>query len=462
LLADALDPGFIDAHVRALRDRVAEAGVDEVAAATSSEHGVAEADAGRAAALVMRALADAEPVPAPRAEPGGAVEPYIPRDAVESLIQTVVEQRLREAPEARLIDPGELAADDPRAAIGGATAAVRDTTQFGPQDGRWVGEILKAVVARIARGTHPFNPKPAEHQVDDRARLLVVGDWGTGNAGARRVSAAMVEAIEETLSEGRQVHVIHLGDVYYSGDAGEYRDRVLAPGRWPVTEELNGRGVTSWSLNGNHDMYSGGWAYFEKLLGDGRFALQRAPDDRPTSWFRLFTPGGWDVVGLDTSWSSDPLYAGHQGLLEEPQGATVAGWAGEEDRRLLLLSHHQFVSSYRKPDESKVLKEAIAGALDGGRVAGWIWGHEHVCMTFKPAPNLPFSCCVGHGGVPVPPKPGGPIPDPGEWVDREVDPGSGGTWARQGFAILDLHGDRITVGFRNDAGDAVGDPREIG
>src|SRR3954454_12770794 len=116
-------------------------------------------------------------------------------------------------------------------------------------------------------------------------------------------------------------------------------------------------------------MYSGGWGVFGDLLDDSRFALQRA-NDRTTSWFRLFTSKRWDIIGLDTAWSSDPLYPGSQGLLEGPQGDTIEAWA-QEDRSILLLSHHQFVSAYHKSDESEVLRSSIAGALDSGRVAGW-------------------------------------------------------------------------------------------
>ena len=50
---------------------------------------------------------------------------------------------------------------------------------------------------------------------------------------------------------------------------------------WPVTADQAGAGVTSWSLNGNHDMYSGGFGYFQTLLADPRFAAQRSPDGTP-------------------------------------------------------------------------------------------------------------------------------------------------------------------------------------
>ena len=45
---------------------------------------------------------------------------------------------------------------------------------------------------------------------------------------------------------------------------------------WPVTAAQARAGVTSWSLNGNHDMYGGGFGYFETLLADPRFVTQRS------------------------------------------------------------------------------------------------------------------------------------------------------------------------------------------
>ena len=99
----------------------------------------------------------------------------------------------------------------------------------------------------------------------------------------------MAEEVADALRNGREAHVIHLGDVYYSGLPVEVQRHVLEP--WPVTAAQAKAGVTSWSLNGNHDMYSGGYGYYDTLLADPRFAAQHSADGASTSFFRLDRPG---------------------------------------------------------------------------------------------------------------------------------------------------------------------------
>src|SRR5260221_10518533 len=95
----------------------------------------------------------------------------------------------------------------------------------------------------------------------------------------------MQEWIGEALGAGRQVHVIHLGDIYYSGLETEDQRRFLDP--WPVTPEQAGAGVTSWSLNGNHDMYSGGFGFFRPVPCHPPVPHQQSPAGKPTTLFPL-------------------------------------------------------------------------------------------------------------------------------------------------------------------------------
>src|SRR6185369_9914281 len=146
--------------------------------------------------------------------------------------------------------------------------------KFGPDDPAWIYKIAEAMLDRLAKGNHAFNATPAQATMADNARLVLVGDWGSGLKRALKVAALMRGKIDEAKQEGREVHVIHLGDVYYSGDPVEYQRHVLAPDRWPV---LPGeQGVHSWALMGNHDMYSGGYGFYDTLLADPRFKGQSA------------------------------------------------------------------------------------------------------------------------------------------------------------------------------------------
>ncbi|HWC27672.1 MAG TPA: metallophosphoesterase [Solirubrobacteraceae bacterium] len=262
----------------------------------------------------------------------------------------------------------------------------------------------------------------------------------------------MAEEVTQALAARRPVHVVHLGDVYYSGDPVEYERRVLAEGLWPVTLEQARAGVTSWSLNGNHDMYSGGWGYFQTLLGEERFSNQRSSDGRPTSFFRIKTPS-WDLVGLDTSWDPEVLSLGQKGVLADPQATVLGGWAAESDRKLMLLSHHQLVSSYDLGDLGSVLPHKLEPLLDSKRITAWLWGHEHRCMGFADVHGIPFLRCIGHGGIPVPATAeNAKIPPPGVWQEFGSFEEHDARWNSFGFAILDFDGPRATIRYRDDHG----------
>src|SRR4051812_40013748 len=395
--------------MQAIRDLIAEGDQPELAARAVAPSAGASAQAALLAALPTDSLG------APSSG-GNVTEPAVPflgRDPVTAILQTVVEEQ------ARRLHPEQVGDERPATpdAAPATTARLLDDGQFTTSDPRWVTEVGKALMQRLAKGNHPFNPAPAERTITDGARVVLVGDWGSGLPRARAVGARMAEAVAEAHGDGRPVHVIHLGDVYYSGDQAEYDARLLAD--WPVSDELAADGVGSWSLDGNHDMYSGGWAYFDHLLAEARFSNQRTPDGRGTSWFRLSSPS-WEIVALDTAWDPDPLAMGHRAVLEDSQAAYVAQVAaGLGDKKLLLLSHHQLVSVYSPGDLGKVLPRKLATVLAGEQVTAWYWGHEHRCMAFDAAGGVQFPRCLGHGGVPVlAHRPNAPIPPPGVWEER--------------------------------------------
>jgi hypothetical protein len=281
---------------------------------------------------------------------------------------------------------------------------------------------------------------------------VIVGDWGSGLPRAIEVAKHMGDRVREALAAGRQAHVLHLGDVYYSGDPSEYARRFLAPGYWPVTSELANAGVTSWALNGNHDMYSGGYGFFDTMLGDDdRFAHQRSPDGKGTSFFRLKN-AFWDIAGLDTSWDANVLSLGQKGVLHDPQAAVLERWAQESDRKLMLLSHHQLVSGYDLGDLGTVLPYKLEPLLKSGRIGAWLWGHEHRCMAFA-AGAVPVMRCIGHGGIPTAAASmREPVPRPGTWQESASFKDRDGTWNRFGFAVLDFNDAAATLTYYDDGG----------
>ena len=444
----AYDRDSVGRYVEAVRGQLSNTALsDSVAQAAAAIPG-----AGGPADKVSAALTAADRVEPSSGTVVGADAPYLARDPAVSLVQSAVESALRErgVPDQ---PPGRTGL---WAKIVELVEGFLHRGNFGPDDPDWVTKIAESMLEHLAKGNHPFNPKPAEHAIAASARLVVVGDWGTGLPRAKAVARYMGEEIADALSGGREAHVIHLGDVYYSGLPEEVQRHVLD--LWPVTPAQARGGVTSWSLNGNHDMYSGGYGYYDTLLADPRFAGQHSADGVSTSFFRLTAPG-WEFVGLDTSWDTDVLTKGAAAVLEDPQAAYVAQVAGASDRKLVLLSHHQLATVYDHDDIGPVLTAKLGQVLDSGRVTAWWWGHEHRCVGLQATQGVRFPRCIGHGGVPVVQTHTAADHPPAPWAwqpDGYVTAG-GQRWATFGFAVFDLDGGQIKARYRDEHGATVHD-----
>jgi 3',5'-cyclic AMP phosphodiesterase CpdA len=293
---------------------------------------------------------------------------------------------------------------------------------------------------RWFRKKHAFNPEPAPPVViNDRARVLLVGDWGTGLPRAQKVAREMRQILDEGNARGIQQHVIHLGDVYYSGWKREYEKRFLP--YWPV-KPSEADLITSWSANANHDMYAGGYGYFDFLLKDPRFKRQAG-----RSFFSL-NNSHWTLLGLDTA------YDDHD--LKEPQGQWVRDVVNHTTNKMMLLSHHQPFSAYEngKKNGGKKLLEKLKPVLESGRINTWFWGHEHRCVTYKPHCGVTHGRCIGHGGVPVYMwrDDDDEVKEPADYEYRGKIQDGLEPWALFGFSVLDFDGPRIKVRYIDENG----------
>ena len=420
-----------------------------------------EAELREAAELVERAAA--HPAEVEELDAGAArraetppIEDYafIPRDAVTCIVQSSLEQFLRERHEERVQRVGgdesrrrgdEVPPVTDEYLDGDTYVEQSDGEQtrrlFGrfeiPTDPGWVSCLVAQGIRRW-KGKQPFVDLPVRRELGGDVRLLLVGDWGSGLPRARRVSAEMRKVLMDGLDDGLEQHAVHLGDVYYSGFDYEYRDRFLA--HWPVRPEEAGA-ITSWNLVGNHDMYSGGHGYFQVNLKDERFAGHEG-----CSYFELANDD-WTILCLDTGWEDGGL-AGKQADWLEERLADAGG------RKSLLLSHHQLFSAYEHG--AKTLRAKALPVLARHPVDGWIWGHEHRCMTFVATEGVGYGVCLGHGGVPVYQRhdEGKPVKAPGRYEYRAVIKKSLGLepWAVFGFAVVDLKGSSATVRYVNEFG----------
>lgn len=318
------------------------------------------------------------------------------------------------------------------------TSGRRVFDKFSVTDIGWVSSLV-AMGLRKFKKRHPFVADPAKTvPISDTARLLIVGDWGSGLPRAQKVAAEIKKVLKEGEADNIEQHVIHLGDVYYSGWPKEYKKRFLP--YWPV--DLNQKDqITSWSVNANHDMYSGGYGYYQTLLGDPRFSGHAG-----CSFFSMAN-SKWKILGLDTGWK--------EGGLAEPQPQWVKEMAEDAQRdgqNVMLLSHHQLFSLFE--DGDTVLADSLADSLGQNLIHSWIWGHEHRCITHKPSNNLQYSACIGHGGVPVymTHKESDPLPSPGMYEYRDKIKRGLESWALFGFAVLDFSGNTIQIRFIDENG----------
>lgn len=260
----------------------------------------------------------------------------------------------------------ERIADDPARVV--EDRGTREAT-YDDHDPGWVtGVPLAWLQGRVTR--HDWLPAQAvPTPIPNDARLVLLGDWGSGLYGAP-VMAAAIGADPRPIDA-----LVHLGDVYYAGTERAVRDRFLA--FWPERPEAVSR-----ACNSNHEMYPGGFAYFDLTLKQFQ---------QPSSAFALQNDH-WLIVGLDTAY--------REGRLENGQAEWLVDLVARAgDRKVMLLSHHQGFSLYDKA--AKHLTDALRPLLDAGKIHFWYWGHEHRCVIFDQHPEWKlWGRCIGHSGFP--------------------------------------------------------------
>ena len=292
---------------------------------------------------------------------------------------------------------------------------------FNRRDPKWLSVLYHRLRTR-ARGKAPFpehqQPEDFRFDLPERGTIALVSDWGTGN-----VHAA---AVAQQISARNPDHVVHLGDVYYSGTPREVQRNFLD--MWRSYGPPHAR---YWALNANHDMYSGGYGYFQHLL---------PAFGQPASYFNMQNRF-WRLVGLDSA------YVNHN--FNTPQMAWLEGQLAG-DARTVLLTHHHLLSPFRK--RGNALEEWLDPYLTDGRIYGWIWGHEHHLIEF--ADYRGVKCrCIGHGSLPYVPPDRRRVRHPADIVRWETRPSplqpSRGI---HGFALLTFDGPSLQVEYVDEAG----------
>jgi predicted phosphodiesterase len=258
----------------------------------------------------------------------------------------------------------EEGAAGPPLAAGGIEAQFGEGAGGGDILG-WIGSLFDHI---DQTQWHPI-VRPPDDSIGtfaDSGRIAVLGDWGTNLYGAP-VSAASIKRA------GGYELLLHLGDIYYSGTETEAQQRFLAA--WPTEA-----GKISRALNGNHEMYSGGFAYFEHVL----------PQFKQSSSYFALQNTHWLLIALDTAHTDHTI-----DFLQIEWLKSIMRKAA--DRKVILFSHHQPFS--RLDQQGPDLKAALAGLPP---ITAWYWGHEHNCIIYDKHPKFGLGRCIGHGGIPSP------------------------------------------------------------
>jgi hypothetical protein len=323
-----------------------------------------------------------------------------------------------------------------------------DFYQYGNFDPGWLATFFHLLDSRPA----PFPTHTARNispivRIDNGVTIAITGDWGTGDASSR--------SIAQRIADLKPDHTIHLGDIYYAGAENEVRSKFLA--LWPAGISAS---APSFTLNGNHEMYSGGVGYFQIALTDPRFKAQQG-----LSYFSLQNDH-WTIIAVDTAYFASNFYL--NGALDAdvqlPWMATLTRAARQAGRRVILLTHHAGVDVEPAGATVKAtvadIWNQVLHATDGGPDY-WYWGHVHAGYALAPFPigggRSMMARCVGHCGVP--------------WLPYSAESGLGANgftlaWgenrkandveeparALNGFLMLRLSGNQLVEEFHDENG----------
>ena len=260
--------------------------------------------------------------------------------------------------------------------------------------------------------TPPASKLTLKGAKQDTVSIAVLGDWGAGNKAS--------EAVMEQIKSLQPDYIIHVGDVYYGGTpklTSPHGDKYFAPGEetqnlkdvWPTS--YNGK---SFTLNSNHEMYSGANGLFYDALGASNNPKGSGTPFSAQNGFSCFALefGGWTLLGLDSAFMGHVKYAFMKGSIGAPDGPQ-ATWIQElnlDPKKTILFTHHNGFAD----DCTSVLPlwDEINKALKGDPYA-WYWGHVHNGIVYDSPISVPveegkplmlltdtYARCLGHAALP--------------------------------------------------------------
>lgn len=293
-----------------------------------------------------------------------------------------------------VIGLARIAGDDP------AAFKALLTTRYADLDPGWVEYAVNYFVCvRLARrgiigyrGYQNLGQYVYDDKLPEKACVALVGDWGTGTQEA--------EDLLRLVAAKNPDVVIHLGDVYYAGTRKEY---AVVRKQCQDVLRTGAGGPPVFTLAGNHDLYSGGDAYYEAIDALGQEA----------SYFCLRN-ANWQFVAMDTGLKNSAVALGWPVAPEPaPNGLDPreAEWVKDKvanagGRQTILLSHHQPFSAFERLTSGGPVNVELLGQMRPvlDRVNRWYWGHEHDLVIYLDEEKYQgvLGRCVGHAAIPMP------------------------------------------------------------
>jgi tartrate-resistant acid phosphatase type 5 len=220
----------------------------------------------------------------------------------------------------------------------------------------------------------------------------VVGDWGTGGKGARRVGSAMagqhaVQSVDAVLSTGDNIYPSGVKSV----DDPQWKSKF--ENIYPAAQLP----VPFWAVLGNHDYRSNPdaqVAYTGRRLSDGSVTRWHMPG---RMWSTVFTRDGGALrvrlVGIDTQ----QLVAGaaarkaHLRWIDSVLASAREEW-------IVVIGHHP-VYAHGHYGNTPVLVKQLAPLLEKHGVAAYLNGHEHDLQLMRRINGVRYLVSGGGGGV---------------------------------------------------------------
>jgi hypothetical protein len=223
----------------------------------------------------------------------------------------------------------------------------------------------------------------------EEVTIAMAGDWGTGDWGTDANPAASTK-VGKLIAAQNADYTVHLGDVYYAGTSAQETANLMKI--WPKGSS------GSFTLNSNHEMYSGAGPYFTGVVGQPPFQLQA-----PYSFFALEN-SNWVIVGLDSAYYGDENALYQDGALDAAVQIPFLQAQARKGKKVILLTHHNGllengdIPAAGTPQAK--LWDSVMQAFQGSPPPSyWYWGHVHAGVAYNPVNGI-LCRCNGHGALP--------------------------------------------------------------